>query len=331
MDAISDRGGTAARFFLMFQDEDNDRLAEILRLSRRQIARLRNGTSEPQKDTAERMAELLLDARQHSLSTEAERLERAEKLRAQHEARQKLTQIIEVDGLEEKDIPAWYGNVRTLLQAERWHDAMERMAERRDDPGDWERVPQRTKAYVLSDLAVCHHKTGRFVQAIEVARAAIEHRRARVPAAPSNIERISLDRFLSVVSSNLGCSCMQLGQFEEAKALFRSAIEHKRDYAAAYYNDVCAASLARDEPGTTLKLGELLAAASAFLSADDIEEVLRDATVDKDLAFARQLSIYAQVMDSLKDMIARRRSGSLRPPIDAEGGFVDDRQQNNAG
>jgi hypothetical protein len=154
---------------------------------------------------------------------------------------------------------------------------------------------------------------------MDFAKAAIESRRLRVPSAPSNLERMSLDRFLSVVSSNLGCAAMQLGYFDLARDRFREAIEHKRDYAPAYYNDVCAASLARDEAGTILKLGELTTAASAFMSPEDIEEVVRDASADKDLAFARQLAIYAEVMDNLKELIARRRSGALRPPIDVEG------------
>lgn len=318
MTTTDERRQVAVRFFLFFQGEDEERLANLLALSRRQIIRLKKGESLPQKETAARMSILLQDARDHGLSTKVERLERAERLRAQHEEWQKATRVVIVDGLEEKEIPSWYANVRLLLEKEEWKHAGERMLERHDDGGDWERVPEKTKAYILSDLAVCHHKTGRFVQAADFARAALRSRLARVPSAPSNVERASLDRFLATVNSNLGCSLMQFGHFGEARTLFRQSIEYKRDHGPAYYNDVCAASLARDEAVTTLKLGELTNAASAFLSADAIEEIIHDAMTDKDLAFARQLAVYDKVMGDLRELAARRRKGELKPPLDVE-------------
>ena len=314
----AERKHILARFLLFFDGTSPANLAGLLGLSERQVKRLQ-ASQTPQVETAERMKRLLDDALEHAVLSPAQRLEIAERRRAAAEDAQRITRPTVIDGLEDKEVPPWYANVRRLLDAGRWDEARERIQERLDDPQDWARVPAKTQAYVLLDHGVCHHKTGRFPAAADFAGRAIAARASRHPPQPSNMERVSFDRFMAIAHSNLGCSRMQLGDFEEAHRLFKLAIEFKPDLGTSYYNAVCAASLAHDAMLLTHKLGGMVNAARTLLQADDILEIVRDAAEDRDLAFARQQPIFLATLDEIGQLAERRRSGTLRPALNPEG------------
>jgi tetratricopeptide (TPR) repeat protein len=315
-----ERQTIAARFFQFCAGSiDPQRLAVLLNLSNKQVGRLQSGANIPQKATAERMKAVLDDVTRLALMTDAERNEFAERRRAEAETRQRLTSPLVVNGLEEKEIPPWFDRVRRILLEERWEEGRERLLERHEDPQDWANVPDKTKAYVLAELAVCNHKTGRFVEASDFARKAIELRQKRHPQKPSNAESESYDRFMAVVHSNLGASRMQLGFFDEALSLFEQANNYKRNFFPAYYNAVCAMSLARDETRLVERLGALRQAAQTLFSPEDIEEIVSDTREDKDLVFARELAIFEDVIESLADLAKARRSGQVKPQLREEG------------
>ena len=176
-------------------------------------------------------------------------------------------------------------------------------------------MPERTRAYALLDLGVTIHKTGRYVEAKQFIGEAIASRQNRAVARPNNAELVSLEYFMAVAKSNLGCSFMQLGDFAAAEPLFSEAIECKRDYGPAYYNLVCSASLARNEGHVAMAAGAMLNAAAAFFTPSAMEEIVRDGEVDKDLVFARQMAIYGEVMRQMRELALRRRAGALKPPV----------------
>lgn len=315
MTDISSEAGrqkVATLFLHLVEGVEDERVARLLGIDRRHVQRLRNGPHVPRPDTARRMAELIDLIRKDGLLTPEEKARQDEQRRAEAERRQRATRVATIRGLEKKEIPLWYSKVRALLDEERWQEALERLHDRIEDPTDWRNVPERTRPYVLSDFGVGLHKTGRFHEAAVALRQAIEERQRLSPEPLGNFDRIALDNFLCVAYSNLGCSEMQMHAFDRARDLFRQSIEHRRDWAPAYYNMLCAASLEKNEKQLLQAIGALRLAALTFLGTEDIEEIVQDAENDKDLAFARNFDNLSEVMRELREFAHRKRQGSLR-------------------
>ncbi|MGF7212694.1 tetratricopeptide repeat protein [Skermanella mucosa] len=319
MDNTESRKKIALHFFFLVEGVDDTRIAKLLGRDVRQVQRLRNGTNVPQGDTAQRMIELIDLAKRDALLTPAERSHQDEQRRADAEMRQRITKVRTINGLEEKEIPLWFSKVRTFLDAEKWNEALDRLRDRVEDRTDWQNVPERTRPYVLADLGVCYHKTGRFVEAIKVSDEAIRERISLSQRHLSNYEQLALDNFLCTIYSNLGCSYMQMHSFDNARHYFRLATEHRRDWAPAYYNAICAASIEKHSEELLVAIGALRLAALTLLTAADIDEIVDDAQNDKDLAFAQSFAMFSEVLSELRDFARRKRDGSLRLDIPREG------------
>lgn len=288
-----ERRKIARRFTAIFEGVPHDRLAQMLGCSERTVTRIMRGENTPNMDLAANLEKLCDEVNAEAILTPAEKLERDERRRAENESRQRKIPLISIDGHEEKEIPAWYARVRSLMDNREFSEAYELSYDRVHDPNDFRYIPEKTKAYVLGSFAVCCYYTGRLIEAKEFYEKALKAGRKRNDISP---------KFLASYTSNLGLVHMRLHAFEKAYQAFDDALAIDRTFVEGYYNALCAASQAREIEQLSLWLGRLIQEASATLTRDDIISVVDFYSQDDDLVWAREKPVFNEAMKALREM-----------------------------
>ncbi|MDP9807781.1 tetratricopeptide (TPR) repeat protein [Rhizobium tibeticum] len=284
------------RFFAKFDDVPLDVLADRMGISTRTLKRLREGDNQPSDDTVVKMTELIKSANDEALGTPAERVARAEALRAAHEKQQREIRLAEYRDQIEKRYPLWFIRVREHILAERYNDAIQSLSDHIEDPVSWEHVDSDVKPYVLHALGVAYYRFGANLEARQASEQALRDARKSNNVSPL---------LKAWVLNMQGLSAMRLWDTDQAFKSFESARTTDPSVDASYYNAICCASLLKAEDHVGFWTGQYVASCHLF-STSDIEDVISRARTDKDLVFFRGLPIMKEFMDRLSQELRSR-------------------------
>jgi len=291
-----DRTVTLQRFRLLFRHADKKWLADRLGVSEKQVQRYFNDESDPTPKVLAAM-KALIEEQKDDLAF----VGLLEQIRAHAEIEQAKNPHLEIEGIEERDIPGWYADVRVDIFEHRYADALVILRQRRKHMDDWDRIPDKTKPYVLGSLGLAAYYTGRWVEAAEAFQSAVTLSRS--------IRNDSPSLFLAGYISNRGLALMRQVRYEEAFECFREAADIAPFFLANFYNAVCAASLMKDAEWVGNWAGRLETAARMAKPAD-IVQVLQTYKNDSDLVFARECDTFQVAIEGIEAILIRSQKGN---------------------
>lgn len=284
------------RFFGKFDDVPIEKLVEKLGISARTLKRLRDGDNQASADTLAKMTAMVESANDEALGTMAERLARAEYLRATHEKEQRDVRLASYqDGLLKK-YPHWFIRVRENLLAGRNQLALESLVDQIEDPNSWSGIDSDIKPYVLHAQGVAYYRTGANFEALQASSRAIKESRK------SNSVSTLLRAWVLVIH---GLSSTRLFDSDAAFASFEEARKIDPSVDGSYYNAMCCASIIKSEDQLGYWCGQY-AASSHLFSPEDIEDVISRIPEDKDLVFFRELPIMKEFVGRLREELQSR-------------------------
>ncbi|MCA1493981.1 hypothetical protein I6F11_24055 [Ensifer sp. NBAIM29] len=279
------------RFFSKFDGAPPQVLADKLGVTPKTLKRLRDGENQPNDQTLSKMSELMKSIDEEVLGTEAERLARAESLRANYERQQRELKLSQYQDKFEKKYPRWFLRAHTSISEERDSEAIEAISDHVLDKEAWKHVDQSAKSYILHALGVAYYRTGRHLEAYEASDDALKELTSR----RKNYTSTLLHAWILVIK---GLSAMRLWNTEVAFELFEQARLVDPSVDGVYYNGICCASLIKAEDQVGFWTGQYVASSHLF-STEDINDVLTRIKVDKDLVFFRTLPILKEFEDRL--------------------------------
>lgn len=144
---------TLQRFRLLFRLADRKMLSEKLGVGEKQVLRYLQGESDPTSNVLRAMKSLI-DEQGEDVSL----FGLLEKLRADAERAQLKNPHLEIEGIEERDIPGWYADARADIADRRYAEAL--LRQRRKYADDWNRIADKTKPYVLGSLGLAAYYAG---------------------------------------------------------------------------------------------------------------------------------------------------------------------------
>jgi tetratricopeptide (TPR) repeat protein len=243
------------------------------------------------------MSEMIASANQEALGSEAERLERAEHLRSNHEKAQREVRLAAYQDGIEKRYPHWFIRVRENIVAGRNREALESLNDHIEDPSAWSAIDRDIKAYILHAQGVAAYRTGANLEAREASRQALKEAR--------NSNGVST--LMQAWAYNIqGLSAMRLWDTDHAFDCFDNARKLDRSVDGTYYNAMCCASVLQSEDQVGFWSGQYVGSCHLF-AVSDIEDVISRVPIDRDLVFFRQLPIMKEFVDRLTSEVQSRK------------------------
>lgn len=286
---------TLLMFKLLFRHAERKMLAERLKVSEKQVQRYLTGESEPGAEVLKGMRELVDDQKD-----DLPFIGLLDKIREEAQAQQRLNPHIEIEGIEERDIPEWYSDVRSLIAQRQYDQAYAILENRTKYASDFDLIPKKTQPYVLGSFGITLYYRA------EYSRAAANYERAL--DLTRQIRNDTPPLFLATYTCNLGLALMRQSQIEMAFIRFDEATAILPSFIINYYNAICAASIFKNEEWVGHWSGRL-AGGAPFANMEDIKDVLDAYKSDNDLDFARECDTFEVAMSTLEALYKERLKG----------------------
>jgi tetratricopeptide (TPR) repeat protein len=286
---------TLLMFKLLFRQADRKMLAERLKVSEKQVQRYLNDESEPGATVLKAMLDLV-----ESQKDDLAFIGLLDRIRAEAQEEQRKNPHIEIEGVEERDIPDWYRDVRTMIAQRDYDQAYAILENRTKYQADFNLIPKKTQPYVLGSFGITLYYRADYARAAPVFERALNLTR--------EIRNDTPAIFLATYTCNLGLAHMRQSQIEMAFIRFDEAAAILPSFIINYYNAICAASALRNEEWIGHWAGRL-AGAAPFATSPDIKDVLEAYKTDSDLDFARECDTFAVAMNALEALYRERLKG----------------------
>ncbi|NRP76100.1 hypothetical protein ILFOPFJJ_07024 [Ensifer psoraleae] len=286
---------TLLMFKLLFRHAERKMLAENLKVSEKQVQRYLSDASEPGPEVLKAMRELV-DAQKDDLAF----VGLLDKIRAAAQEEQRKNPHIEIEGIEERDIPDWYKDVRSLIAGRDYDQAYAILENRTKYESDFNFIPKKTQPYVLGSFGIALYYKAEYARAADVFERALNLTR--------EIRNDTPALFLATYTNNLGLALMRQSQIEMAFMRFDEAAAILPSFIINYYNAICAASIFKNDEWVGHWAGRL-AGGAPFAVKEDIKDVLDAYKTDNDLDFARECDTFVVAMNTLEALYQERLKG----------------------
>lgn len=286
---------TLLLFRILFRHADRKPLAKKLDVSEKQVLRYLNDESEPGADVFEKIRKLIDDQKEDVMF-----LGLLERVRADAQEERRKSPHLEIEGIEERDIPDWYKDVRTLIAENKYDEAHSILDNRTKYEADFNLIPKKTQPYVLGSFGITLYYKAEFSKAADTFERALSLTR--------EIRNDTPNLFLATYTGNLALSHMRQSQMELAFVRFDEAAAILPSFIVIFYNALCAASVFKNDEWVGHWAGRLVGAVP-FSSTEDIRDVLQTYEKDNDLDFARNCDTFVVAMNSIQSHYKERLKG----------------------
>ncbi|BBK41029.1 hypothetical protein STVA_10490 [Allostella vacuolata] len=292
------------RFFTDFQVIRDEEVASRVDSNARTVKRWRSRERVPHPKQAAILLQMIEKGMLALLIDPQELADRGEEARRQREARQSLIPHTELNApMPAIPIPTYYARARRLIEQRRWPEAAAALEYWGDGSsgGGLSQVPADTKPYLLNSFALSLYYLARYDEARELWEQAL------------NIanRRTSPKFFLLSLDMMIGNAYWRRGRYQEAFARYDAIALHAPEFFYVYYNALCAADASTDGYRLSTWIGRIQGAAKFHFPPSAIQEMLRRATDDLDLRWAREQPQWRELIDWLHEML---RSMTNRSP-----------------
>lgn len=280
-------------FNYLFLGVDHKTYARKLGVSERTARRLRRGDHTPQKATALRMLEETKRLRELAGKDKAELAEYLEEVQRSYAQIQNKIAIerMREEGIAET-VPKWFVRAEVAFEKGKY-EVTAAILEDRLAPEEIKGVTQVLIPYGQNRHGLSLVYTGRPHEAAVKYREAINRARAAgLPAA-----------HIAWFHSNLAGALNRMWRPEDAIRECEAAIDQSIDHLPAYYGTLCASDTLRDRQKLATWIGRTIQVAKSHISRNRLTTFRSRAKDDPDLTWARNQSVWTDMLNELKSII----------------------------
>ena len=268
--------------------------ARKLEISERTARGLRTQDRAPQKATARRMLDHIIQIRELATKDKDELDNWAEAVRLSREKKQLQ---IEIERIREKgickNVPKWFVRAEKAFDKGKYEIAYAILVDRLA-PEELSDVDPRLRPYALNRLGLTTQYMGRIIEAINSYKAALD------VGLSEHLPKEHLVWF----RTNLAGAFIRMCNSEEAIKQCKDAIDECITHIPAFYVALCASGALRDSHLLAIWIGRTIQAAKSCARPNQLEQFIKRAAVDPDLDWARNHTGWAEFIEELRASIA---------------------------